>query len=427
MARSSQGKVITILSIDGGGVRGIIPGTILAFLESQFQKLDGSDARIADYFDYIAGTSTGGLVTAMLTTPNEKNRPLFRADEITEFYLKESPHIFPQDKAKPRFSIPGWDTVVNWVKDLYNRYLGPVYHSAEKIVDWIESMLFRPKYDGEYLRGKIKNMIGDRKLSQTLTNVVIPAFDVHEFQPVIFSSLQAKGDDSKDCLLADVCISTSAAPYYLPPYHFEVKSSKGTKIYNTVDGGVAANNPTLLAIREATQEMWRSSSSSNRAIDDVTFVILSLGTGSAKGVLKLDVDDGKTWGLVNWFLGPGDSTPLIDVFESALSDMADIYTSMFLHGTPSNDTYLRIQIDGLKYEDTMTDNAKEENLSNLVDIANDLLKRPVSSVNFETGFYEPISDKRKPVGKADWTNEMALVELAKKLSDQRKLRLKQKA
>lgn len=68
------------------------------------------------------------------------------------------------------------------------------------------------------------------------------------------------------------------------------------------------------------------------------------------------------------------------------------------------------QIDGLKYEDTRTDNATEENLRNLVHIANDLLKRPVSSVNFETGFYEPISDKRKPVGKADWTNEMALVE-----------------
>lgn len=51
-------------------------------------------------------------------------------------------------------------------------------------------MLFRPKYDGEYLHEKIKNLIGGRKLSQTLTNVVIPAFDIHEFQPVIFSSLQ---------------------------------------------------------------------------------------------------------------------------------------------------------------------------------------------------------------------------------------------
>ncbi|XP_037419641.1 patatin-like protein 3 [Triticum dicoccoides] len=62
----SYGSIVTVLSIDGGGVRGIIPGTILAFLEEKLQELDGPDVRIADYFDVIAGTSTGGLVTAML-------------------------------------------------------------------------------------------------------------------------------------------------------------------------------------------------------------------------------------------------------------------------------------------------------------------------------------------------------------------------
>ena len=125
----TYGNLITILSIDGGGIRGIIPGTILGFLESELQvgninlelvyisyigyvlqvltqnclamvqKLDGKDARISDYFDVIAGTSTGGLVTAMLTAPNEKTgRPLFSAKDIKDFYLENCPKIFPQGR-----------------------------------------------------------------------------------------------------------------------------------------------------------------------------------------------------------------------------------------------------------------------------------------------------------------------------------------
>uniref|UniRef100_A0A6N2NJY9 Patatin n=1 Tax=Salix viminalis TaxID=40686 RepID=A0A6N2NJY9_SALVM len=93
----AHGSQITVLSIDGGGIRGIIPGTILAFLESELQKLDGADARLADYFDVISGTSTGGLVTAMLAAPNKQNRPLFSAKDINDFYLENCPKIFPQD------------------------------------------------------------------------------------------------------------------------------------------------------------------------------------------------------------------------------------------------------------------------------------------------------------------------------------------
>ncbi|KAJ0592161.1 putative patatin-like phospholipase domain, Acyl transferase/acyl hydrolase/lysophospholipase [Helianthus annuus] len=92
----TYGNLITVLSIDGGGVRGLIPATILEFLERELQKLDGEDARIADYFNIIAGTSTGGLITAMLAAPSGNKRPLFTAKDIIDFYLDKCPKIFPQ-------------------------------------------------------------------------------------------------------------------------------------------------------------------------------------------------------------------------------------------------------------------------------------------------------------------------------------------
>lgn len=60
--------------------------------------MDGPDARITDYFDIIAGTSTGALLTSLLAAPDEKNQPLFDARMLISFYLDNGPKIFPAKK-----------------------------------------------------------------------------------------------------------------------------------------------------------------------------------------------------------------------------------------------------------------------------------------------------------------------------------------
>lgn len=103
---------------------------------------------------------------------------------------------------------------------------------------------------------------------------------------------------------------------------------------------------TLLAIIESAKEM---SSNKNVAhclknIDSSKLLVLSLGTGSSKRDEKLEVDENKPWGIFQWFVGPNETTPLLDVLTTATEDMVDIYMSAFFNVSGYNDNYLRIQV-----------------------------------------------------------------------------------
>ncbi|XVE94856.1 hypothetical protein REPUB_Repub02eG0045800 [Reevesia pubescens] len=384
----TYGNLITVLSIDGGGIRGLIPGTILAFLESQLQKLDGKEARLADYFDVITGTSTGGLVTAMLTTPNpnEGNRPLFAAKDINDFYLEHCPKIFPQD--------------------------GSPFAPAANLV----KSLTGPKYDGKYLHKIVKEKLGETRLDQTLTNVVIPTFDIKQLQPKVFSSYEVKKNPWKNALLSDISIGTSAAPTYLPAHQFETKDSNGeVKEFHLIDGGVAANNPTLVAMNEVTKEVTRGNNSDFFFIkpnDYARFQVLSLGTGSQKCEEKYSAHLAAKWGLMGW-LTSEHSTPLIDVFMQASSDMVDFHIATLFQALQCENSYLRIQDDTLCGTVASVDIATKENLENLVKVGEELLKKPVSRVNLEDGKFEPVGEG---------TNEEALIRFAEVLSKEKRLR-----
>ncbi|KAI3947679.1 hypothetical protein MKX01_034344 [Papaver californicum] len=365
-----HGDILTVLSIDGGGNRGIIPGTILAFLESKLQELDGEDARIADYFDVIAGTSTGGLITAMLTVPDQHKRPLFMAKDVTPFYLKHCPKIFPQS-TKSRVVYP-------MVKMM--------------------GALLGTKNDGKYLRKLPRKILGDRRLEETLTHVIIPTFDIKLLQPVIFSSFEVQTDVSKNALLSDICVSTSSAPTYFPAHYFETKDAEGNiREFHLVDGGVAANNPALLAMKPVGEKPPEELDLPTEQVSDHRrFVVISLGTGSSKMAKKYNSKMGAKWGMFGWLLSKG-GCPLVDSFMSASGDMVDLHMSYIFRSSRCEDNYLRIQ-----------------NLEMLVKIGERLLKKPVSRVNLDTGLNEAVE--------SEGTNEQALTRFAKLLSEERRMR-----
>ncbi|XP_040369835.1 patatin-like protein 3 isoform X3 [Rosa chinensis] len=380
------GNLITVLSIDGGGIRGIIPGVLLTYLESQLQERDGEDARLADYFDVIAGTSTGGLITAMLAAPDENNRPLFAAKDIVPFYLDNCPKIFPQSRGL-----------------------------CASVTDLVK-VLIGPKYDGKYRHKLIRDIVGDKRLSQTLTNVVIPTFDIKKLLPVIFSSYQVSSYPVKNAQLSDICIGTSAAPTYFPAYYFENHQQGKTEEFNLIDGGVAANNPALVAISEVTKQIMRK----NPDFSEVPpmelykrFLLITLGTGSNKIELKYSAKMASKWGILSWLYDDG-SSPLLNCYNKASSEMVDYHNCVVFQALQSENNYLRIDEDTLTGNLSSVDKATNENLENLMEVGKQLLKKQVSRVNVDTGLYEPVEN--------EGTNEEALQRFAKLLSDEKKYR-----
>ncbi|KAJ6761569.1 PATATIN-LIKE PROTEIN 2 [Salix koriyanagi] len=347
----NQGDFITILSIDGGGVRGIIPSEVLSALESKLQKLDedNKDARIADYFDFIAGTSTGGLMTAMLTAPNAVKRPLFAAKDVAKFYQEKCPIIFHNEagahETVPEETKPSWTDRFRSIRDGISRQL--------------EKKFLEPKYDGKNLQDTIKEHLGEKlALSDTLTSVIIPAFDIKQFSHTVFSTLKAKRDSSMNALLEDVCRATSAAPYYFPPHYFET-----SKPFNLIDGGVAANNPSFLAVCEAMKEK-------NTKFQNI--VILSLGTGEPDASGRIEVGDRK-WGIYDWLLDDDYPTLLLDILTTAPDKMTEIYMSNVFEISGVKHNYTRIQA-LLKPNEAMMDNKRKGNLERLQKIGLDLAK-----------------------------------------------------
>ncbi|TCT16185.1 patatin-like phospholipase/acyl hydrolase [Natranaerovirga pectinivora] len=255
-------KTVRILSIDGGGVRGLIPALILKALS---KEINGK--AMYKSFDIIAGTSTGALIALLLSAPKIGGIPYSnRTDLISDLYETKSHLIFNQ----------------NW-----------------QIIRTI-FQLFKPKYNTKYLSTLLDEYFSQATLKDSLTNIIIPSFDMQTMKPFFFKHLPPSHNNGyQNFYLRDVALASTAAPTYFPAHYAMPINSKNT--YCFVDGGLYANNPTLCAYAEA-RKIYP---------DAEEFIFVSLGTGkNEKSFLCKDV---KNWGLIGW-VNPFNSVPLLSSF-----------------------------------------------------------------------------------------------------------------
>lgn len=194
-----------VLVIDGGGIKGALPAGFLARVEQSIER------PIADHFDLIVGTSTGGIIALGLGLG-------ISAEDILSFYRERGPIVF---------SAAGSTTIL---RGKFARY-----------AKWA----FGPKYSSENLRAELKTVFGERTLGESKTRLVIPAYHRDRRQVYVFKTAHDPRFevDYKERAV-DVALATAAAPLFFPAH----KLPAGTQL---LDGGIWANNPIMVAVAEA--------------------------------------------------------------------------------------------------------------------------------------------------------------------------------
>lgn len=258
-----------LLSVDGGGIRGLVPALVLAEIERRTHK------RISELFDLVAGTSTGGIIALGLACPGSDGAPRYTANDVADLYRKHGRDIFPHE------------------------FLGRL------------RQLFAPKYAARGIERILRDHFEPARLSDALVEVFVPAYEIETRDPFFFRSARARSDPGHDYPMWQVARATSAAPTYFPP--FRATSLAGSS-WALVDGGLFANNPGIWAAIDLLAR--------GRDLDDL--FVVSLGTAGDSSKRTIPLDEARGWGLINWV------RPIIDIALSAGSDATEFGLTQLL-------------------------------------------------------------------------------------------------
>lgn len=295
-------KKIRILSLDGGGIRGIITCVILRYIEEQLQKHDHPNAKIGDYFDLIAGSSTGGLLTGILLFPDNSKNAKFSIETALDLYAKKGDSIF---------NVSFWKEIIN------------------------PFGLFNEKISQRNLERQLEEVFGNLQLKELIKPCLITSYDITQRKAKFFCSNEAYSP-LENFYVKDVCRATSAAPTYFEPA--KIKSLYDQE-FTLIDGGVFANNPALCAYAEARKIAFSTVLNDSEKVDYPEIkdmLLISIGTGE---VLKpYTYEKFENAGKIKWI------SPLIDILLSANAETVNyLLTKMYgTLGTRNQKNYYRL-------------------------------------------------------------------------------------
>ncbi|GAB5417311.1 MAG: patatin-like phospholipase family protein [Crocinitomicaceae bacterium] len=339
----AEKKKVRILSLDGGGIRGVIPATIVEYIEEQIKtKKKDPNARVADYFDLIIGTSTGGLLTCFYLKPNlepgeGKPSTAFPASKALEVYTEEGYDIFNKSKYFAWFGL----------RQLWNA----------------------TQYNPSYLEGALQKYFKeedgttDMMLNRMVKPCTVTTYNMNTKNSMFLRSTDSdRKDDPRDYKVWEALRSTSAAPTYFPPaviHNYAKPVTPLNKLYN-LDGGVFANNPTICAYAEARNMEFPERGVNRPSAEDM--LILSVGTGGGNFALE-PLQTSNRWSVIKW----AKSIPNIMMdgsIDTTDYQLRQIYQTL---NEKHHNSYLRVDVqkeDREMYSADMAD-AAPENIANL--------------------------------------------------------------
>jgi patatin-like phospholipase/acyl hydrolase len=320
-----------ILSIDGGGIRGIIPAMILANIEEEVGR------PVSKIFDLIAGTSTGGILALGLSLQRDDDitEPQFSADRLSQIYANHGREIFERSF---------WDGV----SEVSRR----VHPALGRLVDATDN-LFEEGYSREGLERVLQCHFRDNRLAHTVergtqeepdqVKVMVTSYDIQARETVFLKSWR---DEYRDVTMVNAALATSAAPTYFEPLRLTV----GDRPRTLIDGGIFVNTPVISAYAEAVEAFG------NRE----DFFVLSLGTGSL--TREIQYAEARNWGKLQWTL------PLLYCMFDGISAAAHYQMERIV----GNENYRHLTVKLDSANDDM-DDASQRNINALRCLAQNLI------------------------------------------------------